>query len=251
MSNHWADMGDEGQITAAETGDPYFAHRQMAAGQTAEISVNRTAFIEKLGQRNRLAKELDAIKHEIAEIKYANYDEPTVILITIDTGEDGGNGAYANFGAEMVGSTLDPEDAVTAALFFTANKLQNATGPNLAPSDIIAFQTAYNYYANQTGAQEIPTDGIFGKTTSALYVTVVSSPKFAGWVSGTFGYEGQINAAQMGDPNFARNQLATGNVQQIEVNQRAFRNLFTQIHQLHYAIHAANTEKNQLINEIH
>lgn len=251
MANHWSDMGAEGQITAAEAGDPYFASQQMERGQTGEIHVNRDAFIDLLGQRNQKAKELDAIKHEISQIKHVMDDQPTVILITIDTGEDGGNGAYANFAGEVVGSTMDPQDAVTAALFFTANKLQTST----QPADVIAFQTAYNYYANQIGASEIATDGVFGLKTSDLFDTVVGSPKFAGWVSATFGTcfgdEGQITAGQMGDPNFARNQLASGDVQQIEVNRIAFEKLFQQRAQLDHAIETANLERQALINDIH
>src|SRR5271154_3709825 len=115
MGNHWADMGDEGQITAEEYGgDPHFASQQMARGQTGEINVNRDAFINLLGQRNKLAKDVDNLKYEIADMRHVNRDEPTIIIITEDTGEDGGNGMYANFGADAVGSaTMDPQDAVT------------------------------------------------------------------------------------------------------------------------------------------
>jgi hypothetical protein len=43
-----------------------------------------------------------------------------------------------------------------------------------------------------------------------------------------FGDEGQLNAASMGDHSFARNQIARGDVRQIDVNRDAFRNLVGQ-----------------------
>jgi len=70
-------------------------------------------------------------------------------------------------------------------------------------------------------------------------------------MAGEMGDEGQINAAQMGDPYFATQQLAVGNVQQIDVNQDAFRNLFQQREILHERLNAATAERNALIQEIH
>jgi hypothetical protein len=252
MANHWADMGDEGQITAEEYGgDSYFAQNQMRAGDTTEISVNRDAFIKLLGQRNQLAKELDATLKIIADIKHANPNEPTVIIVTVDTGDDGGNGMYANFagdfGADVMSSSgAKPIDVLMAAMFAAATQLQQST----QPADVITFQNAVN---NHLGSDVLPADGIFSAAVSTMLDTVTESPAYAAWSSGvsSFGAEGQINAAQMGDPNFAKNEMASGHVQTIQVNQDAFRELFTQRAQLTQQLHAAEVEKNALINELH
>jgi len=249
MSHDWSEMGDEGQITAAQAGDPFFAQQQMARGQTAQIDVNRDAFINLLGQRNHKAKELDALKRELADMQHVLHDQPTVILITIDTGEDGGNGAYANFAGDDV-SGPSP-DYVAMALFNAARTLAGNLDSRPA---VIAFQNAVNNHLAGTGS-ELIVDGIYGPQTDAAYNAVLSSPKFQDWFAGnmptSFGDEGQITAAQMGDPNFASQQLRSGDVQQIKVNRKAFELLFQQRAQLDQAIQEALLQRQALINEIH
>ena len=56
-------FGADGQNAAAEAGDPYFAQRQMAAGQTAMIDVNRAAFQNLVGQRNEDVARLSQLQN--------------------------------------------------------------------------------------------------------------------------------------------------------------------------------------------
>ena len=57
-----------------------------------------------------------------------------------------------------------------------------------------------------------------------LYV-VVEGSEVSGEDVVSLGWEGQINARQLGDPSFARRQLARGDWQQIEVSRESFRTL--------------------------
>ena len=169
--------GDEGQITAAQAGDTGFARHEIARGDIAQIQVNRTAFMDLLKQRNQLAKNLDNMLAEIADMKQVARLPPTIIIITSDTGDDG--------------------------------------------------------------------------TGTGDFLVGMSAAEAASPVAGDIGDEGQITAAQMGDPNFATQQLATGNIQQIDVNRDAFQNLFQQREVLTQKLAAATAERNALIQQIH
>ena len=89
-------------------------------------------------------------------------------------------------------------------------------------------------------------------------IIIVTSDTMDDGASGQFasnpaymGAEGQINARDMGDPNFAKQQIADGNVQTIDVNQDAFRILVAQVSDLDSKIGAAQASMNREINQIH
>ena len=125
-------FGDEGQINAAEAGDPYFAQQQLARGDYGQIDVNQGAFRLKVEERNRLADRLDDCNQKIANLR-GQLPPPPIVRIVVHVG--------------------------------------------------------------------IP----------------------------EFSAEGQINAAQAGDPYFAQDQIGAGNVATIEVNQTAFRKLVASV----------------------
>ncbi len=187
------EFGWEGQINAALAGDPWaFGAKQIARGETAEIDVNAEAFQNLIKDRDRLFFAIDRTLHAIAQIEARSALHPA-ILRWVQTGE----------------VRNDDDIAVNTQAFRQLVDERNALSRNLF--------TLKARIAKRMRS-EVP-------VAPVLYLVRFDNADFAQNASGEFGWEGRINAAQMGDPDFAKKQIAKGNLREIWVSRDGFRRL--------------------------
>jgi len=181
-------FGWEGQDAAAEAGDPWtFAKSQIRRGDTAEIPVSKASFQRLVRERDKLLALIDETLHQITRLEDSS---PT-------------GGCEPQVVAWATGQAPDqPTLDVNRDAFRRLVQQRNALRRKL-------HRLRWRVAKRERG--RLP-------PLPVLYVVVQDDPVTMGW-------EGQQNAAQLGDPNFARRQIASGDWQQIEVSREAFRTL--------------------------